>query len=143
MCDPCGVCGQKATVWILNPDIRSEHMLICVNCGKTAGVYCEKHEVPHQGFDDGSTACLMCINEEVRDGIGRREEIAEFIRTGLPPEEFEEIQEMTEATGVICCCDWQTALLRLLVCKAQRNREELLITVSNLIEEGTAAFLLS
>ena len=142
MPDVCDTCGKEAVEWILNPDNKSKHALICVDCGKNTGVFCEKHEVPHQGFEDSSTACLKCINETVRLNLVKREEIAQFIETSLPPEEFEELREAAELAGDISCCDWQTALLRFVVSKAYRSRVSLAAAIGNLVEDGTAAFLL-
>lgn len=143
MTDVCDTCGKMAIEWIQNPDGKSPNWIICVDCGKTAGVYCQEHEVPHQGFDDGTTACLLCINVTMRLNFEDRNEIARSIEISLPPEEFEELKIAAEKAGNVSYCDWQMELLRLAVYKSHRRRESLAATIGNLIEEGTAAFLLS
>jgi len=142
MPDVCGFCKKEAVEWILNPNNKSEHAIICVDCGKIAGIYCEKHEVPHQGFEDGSTACRSCIHETFLLNMERREEVAQFISSSLPPEEFGTLKEAAEDICEIAWCDWQACLLRFVVSKAFRNRESLGVTIGKLAEEGTAAFLL-
>ncbi len=141
--DVCKKCGREARAHIVNPNVKSEHAIICLACGIEAGVYCEKHDVPHQGFDDGSTACLECIDEEVQLKLGRRTGIGRLIERSLPPEEFAILKKAARGAGHIWRCGWREALLRLVVSKAQRIREEFVVAVSNLIEDGTAEFLLS
>lgn len=142
MSDECGLCGQEASLWIVNPDIRSEQVLICVVCGIKNGVYCEGHDIPHQGFADGSTACLKCIDREVRLNSDRRIAVTQFIESCLPPEEFADLREVAELAASISGPDLETALLCFAVTKSQRRRESLAVILAQLSQEGTAAFLL-
>lgn len=46
--------------------------IVCEKCALTSTSYCEKHKVPHVGYDsDGTTACAWCIEEMVEENISR------------------------------------------------------------------------
>lgn len=72
---------------------------VCIPCSLEQGMYCEKHEIPHLGFSDGTSACRDCIEEEVRN---ESVEIAESFRLGLEgsPQKSQIIEEMG-----LCCND--------------------------------------
>lgn len=67
----CEICGGKMDDLIVMLPIRqldgSYETLACLNCAEQSGVYCLIHGRPHIGFEDETTACLVCIEEKVRD----------------------------------------------------------------------------
>lgn len=145
MPDKCGFCGEDAAVWIINPDLTSEHSLMCVSCGISRGVYCVKHSITHMGFNDGTTACRDCINQEVKVGVQgqRQREVASQIEISLDREEFQDLQRVAEPVADVRGCDQKTVLLYFAVTKAHRLRKSLEETLDLLRQEGKAAFLLT
>lgn len=76
----CEFCGREPDTFILVP-IRGKQgaleMIACMECAVSRGVYCTKHERIHLGFEDGTHACVLCIEEDVRANLHRSDAIAE------------------------------------------------------------------
>lgn len=68
----CEICGADPEVIVLLPKKQPDgryNTLACEPCSIESGMYCQKHERPHIGFDDETTACIPCIEEILeRDG---------------------------------------------------------------------------
>ena len=65
----CEICKQPTDVLNIIP--RDGATFACTNCSKELGMYCDVHQLPHTGFEDGETsACLRCVEEEVQENGG-------------------------------------------------------------------------
>jgi hypothetical protein len=69
----CEICGGEMDDLIVILPIEQPDgcydTFACLNCAEKSRVYCLTHERPHIGFEDGTTACLVCIEEKiVEDG---------------------------------------------------------------------------
>lgn len=83
--DSCRICEQQTDTFnILPPGIRLENArevwMACDNCAQQLGYFCPRHEKPHMGFEDGTTACKICIDDEVEQ---HAEEIASAFFEGV------------------------------------------------------------
>lgn len=63
----CEVCGDiDPDIIVLLPKVQPDGKLdtsACESCAISSGMYCQKHERPHIGFEDETTACIPCIEE--------------------------------------------------------------------------------
>lgn len=62
----CEICGNDPKSIVILPKRQENGSLItlsCEPCAIASGMYCEKHQRPHQGFMDETTACIPCIEE--------------------------------------------------------------------------------
>lgn len=68
----CEICGQDPEMIVLLPKRQPDgrlNTLACESCSKESGMYCQKHQRPHLGFEDETTACISCIEEMLeKDG---------------------------------------------------------------------------
>jgi hypothetical protein len=55
--------------------------LSCLECARKSGIYCLRHNRPHLGFEDGSTACVLCVEEAVEEAD--TEEICKVLKDNL------------------------------------------------------------
>lgn len=66
----CEICGKDPDSYVLLPK-RQENgnleTIACVECSESSGMYCLKHQRPHLGFTDETTACIPCIEEKVQE----------------------------------------------------------------------------
>lgn len=64
-CEYCGV--DPNPVVLLNKPQPDGRLTIysCQDCAIEAGMFCSKHQRPHLGFMDETSACLRCIDEQV------------------------------------------------------------------------------
>ncbi len=68
----CEICGGDPKLIILLPKRQPGGKLntfTCESCAGESGMYCQKHQRPHLGFEDETTACAACIEETLaKDG---------------------------------------------------------------------------
>lgn len=69
----CEICGNDLyDLLVLLPKRQPDGKLVtfaCVGCSIESGMYCQRHQRPHLGFDDETSACMICIDEQVeKDG---------------------------------------------------------------------------
>lgn len=64
----CEICGKDPEEYVILPKRQENGSLItmaCVDCSRISGMYCLKHQTPHLGFVDDTSACRDCIEEKV------------------------------------------------------------------------------
>lgn len=66
----CQVCKQETDTFNIlpfgvKPENDREVWMACDNCTEQLGYFCSRHEKPHMGFEDGTTACKGCIDAQV------------------------------------------------------------------------------
>lgn len=100
----CHVCGEDPDILVLLPEARGNKAIFgCISCAIKLGLYCEKHDGPHTGFDDGLSACLKCIEELSEKNEHVCQELLTRLRSRITEEEREELDDwletVTEITG--------------------------------------------
>ena len=64
----CEICRSPSSIINILP-IRQQdgklNTLACDKCAEKSGAFCPTHQRPHLGFEDGTTACKVCIDEKV------------------------------------------------------------------------------
>jgi hypothetical protein len=100
----CEICGKDpGDLTVILPIPRESGNLItmaCLECARKSGVYCLKHNQPYSAFKDGTTACLICI-EELKN-FSMTEAAALFLnlrRDDMP--ESERLREWAEEAAFI------------------------------------------
>lgn len=78
----CEICGETVADLAIIP-IKQENgsliTLACIKCAKDKGMFCTRHNRPHIGFEDGTHACILCIEEEV-ESMGITDYLQNFCR---------------------------------------------------------------
>jgi hypothetical protein len=123
----CQKCGKHEPQHIMLLPVQnpgdSPGWLVCEECGRKSGAFCEKHNSIHQGFIDGTTACLRCIEEMVasraNDAEGIREKIWEF----LSKPDRDVLDDAAEVAAEIMGCSESMAVLRFVASKALRTHQ--------------------
>lgn len=122
----CELCHTEQDVFALLPIKQVDGALqtiACRNCGIKAGKYCTKHDIPHTGFDgDETTACLRCIEDEVRVEASQGPRYLVWLTAELPPTERDRLQEWFEMVTEITGQDEATCLMRALITKKLRTQ---------------------
>ena len=119
----CELGGHSANELYILPIRRENGFLIifaCENCAKMSEVYCSTHKIIHQGFLDGSTACLKCIEEEVRGKEYYAEMFLNIIIQALTEDENESLLMWANASSDITGNSVKICVLRALITKAHR-----------------------
>lgn len=83
----CEICGSDAKLLLLlplrQPDGKLE-TLVCERCAEKSPAYCSVHQHAHQGFFDGTTACLLCVEHVVAGHLAYGDQIYARLFDHLP-----------------------------------------------------------
>ena len=131
----CEICGSDPEVIVILPIHRLDgclNTLACWDCARQSEAYCLKHDVPHLGFVDGSTACRNCIEEELAE---HGKEIAKALQSGIALFQNREpwLPLFEWAKDVVCLTgqSLDTCIARAVVTLAKRRQ----VTASEIIQE--------
>ena len=126
----CEICDKKDmdTTVILPPGRIVKpgeplNVMACLECAKGSALYCHKHEKPHLGFEDGSTACIGCIEEKVFSAKWQAILYSNQIKESLSEDGYREIyREALKASRVVGSTP-EMAILRFIITKAMRKHQ--------------------
>jgi hypothetical protein len=93
----CEICLNDSDTLVILPIHQPNGSLItiaCEKCAEKSSAYCKIHHSPHRGFEDGATACKMCIDNKVEK---YSEEIAE---------KFKMIVDRMESSNLLPFTKW-------------------------------------
>lgn len=142
----CGVCGKDIGKVIVNLPLKkadgSLSTLVCLKCAQKSSLFCKKHQKPHIGFSDGTTACIYCIEEMVAKNQEKRDIIANELQEKLPQEELKRLMEWATESSSKTCSNVNTCILRVVVTKAKRNNQSIKEVLKNTIEAKSVKCLL-
>jgi len=110
--------------------------LVCEDCAKKSKAYYQKHERPHLGFMDGSTACIYCVEELVEANKDNAIEIRDRVRATLPMDQLEELDDTAECAAEISKCSKSVAILRFIASKAMRSHQTVEKVIYQITKSG-------
>lgn len=119
----CELCGKEPEAFVLMP-IRGKYGALetigCLDCAISRGVYCTKHERPHLGFEDGTHACVECVEGDVRANLRHATVVYTRIAREFPGSEQVEIGEYLESLSFLISSTREQNLLRPIAMLARR-----------------------
>ena len=125
-CEFCGFDSDR--IIILNiaseKNIGSLNTFACLDCAEKSEAYCLRHEMPHLSFFDATTACRLCIEEEV-EHLGEKtanEYFCELLES-LPKIKFNEIYEWFESVSILLDEPIEKSILRGIITYARRHNK--------------------
>ncbi|MBX4200404.1 hypothetical protein KW790_03030 [Candidatus Parcubacteria bacterium] len=131
-CDSCHEdIGELIVLIPLKQGGRLES-LVCLECARKSGYYCLKHEHPHQGYSDDTSACLLCVDEMVRANLHRVRILAAVVEESAPLD----MMVLSEEKGLdfLSEYDRDVQILRVL-CEASLGKK---ITLDDLVRKISA-----
>jgi len=138
----CEICGKDSEVIVLLPRARGNDKLTsCVSCAIELGLYCEKHQRPHTGFEDSLSACLLCINEESKKREETGEGLLQTLRPLLREGELKGLDRWLEFTMEITGDSEGHCFVRAVVGKALRLNEPIKDVQIRIIRERSIRFI--
>ncbi len=131
----CEICQQDiGDIMVILPIRRGDgalNILACLGCAKKSSAYCLKHDKPHLGFEDGSTACRECIEELVAEKKFQENFFSLTLENELPDKELNRLLFWASEAAALTCNFPNTCILRALATKALRSKQ----TIEKVIEE--------
>ena len=142
----CELCGSSSFDTIVILPIRQNNgnlfIIACLKCAKGSSVYCKKHNRPHLGFIDNSTACIPCIEEIAAEREYEGLIVLVLLRKRLPSEEFNHLFQVAEAARAVTKSSGCVCIMRFLVAKALRTNQDILEIVKEIIDRKSVASIL-
>jgi len=142
----CELCGKDPNVVMLLPLHQPDGKLcimVCEECGKASSAYCTDHETIHQGFMDGSTACIPCIEKLVSEHSHQAEEMYSALKRGLPELLWDVLDEVAEVSSDLTSSPKEISILRFLATKAKRSGEPVEDILAHVVSKRSIAIILS
>lgn len=102
----CEICGtEDREVFVVLPLHQPDGKLdtiVCLACAEKSRHYCLKHQRPHLGFADGTTACLVCIEERtIEEGEKIADALLSFIQNNPSLLGLSELYRWGEITSLL------------------------------------------
>lgn len=142
-CENCG--KEDCNKFVLLPH-RSEDKglvnIVCVDCAENSSAYCKKHEKPHIGFFDRSTACLTCIEETVEQKRSEGFNVWEILKEELPKEELLRLIEWAEFSAFAIRDIEEKCMIRAVVTKALRTNNEIENVIGEILSKKSVSSIL-
>ncbi|OGD62004.1 hypothetical protein A2215_04555 [Candidatus Berkelbacteria bacterium RIFOXYA2_FULL_43_10] len=137
VCEICGVDAVSAILPIHQPN-GSLITLGCLDCARTQGVWCDRHNSPHIDLGDGH-GCLRCIEVETQSTAGT--DYLVRLKAELPVESYEELIEWVQTSGAVSGSDRETALRRFVITRAHAHGITVEEVIERVVGEQSADFL--
>lgn len=142
----CEICGKRdPKVKIILPLKQLNGKLetsACETCARNSTAYCEKHDRIHQGFIDGTTACISCIEESVKLHAEMASDFRGQLFRILSRHERQELKEAAELSSLVTGSPQETSILRFLVTKAKRDHQTIYQILEKVREKKSVRFML-
>jgi hypothetical protein len=142
-CELCGNdIGEIPVSLPLKKADGSISTMACLKCAEKSPAYCKKHERPHLGFFDDTTACIYCIEEMVTENRKKEVSIANDLRQKLPPKEFMRLLEWANESSFVTGSSGETCILRAIATKAKRSSQSIKEVLEKIIETKSIEYIL-
>ena len=141
----CEICRRDPQFLMLLPLPQSDGNLCtfaCEACAQKSSAYCTLHQTIHQGFIDETTACLICIQQEVSDQSLRSEAVCKKLQLLLSPEWWEVLVEAADLSAEITGTDRGICIIRFIATKAMRVHEVFDATYERILKAKSPASIL-
>ena len=94
------------------------------------------------GFMNGSTACILCIEEMVKTNQHNAKSIHDRILEALPDDQQEDLEEATEISALVTNSSESLAVLRFVVSLAMRSHKTIEDVLSEITQSGSVKSIL-
>lgn len=142
----CEICGKKPPLYIMLLPIRKDdgdlETMACEECGRKSTAFCLKHNAIHQGFDDGSTACIKCINKMVETNTGSALDTKKKIFMSLHPDEQSRLRQAADMSSSFTGDTIEISVVRFIASKAKRSLQPFERVVNEILQSGSVDCIL-
>lgn len=139
----CEVCQKATNILNIIPQKRGDGSLItlaCTECATKSDMFCTNHQRPHIGFEDDTTACVSCIEEEVAQKGGEISLLffGEITKSAKEKEIIRAMKNYVETTSAIMASPKIHCVARAIVTAALRSGRSTDEVISQTVQEGPA-----
>ena len=141
----CELCHEDiGKTMVLLPITKQDgclNTISCLRCARNSSAYCTKHNKSHLGFDDGTTACVLCVEEMVAGCANLSNDIFAQLKT-LPDDEYERLMQYVYGLRRITRNSEEVCILRLIAIKALRVKHNLMFVVNEVVARRSVEYIL-
>lgn len=121
----CFYCGksdvQTMDINIPNPDPNKDYGIsACISCAIRNDMYCTLHDTKHEGFEDGTTACLKCAMESASTRTAGEYKAFSALMNNRPDPENKRLGTVISLISGVLEESAVTATMYVVYCKAMR-----------------------
>jgi len=133
----CEICGKDSEEIVILPIKKQDGnlcTLACLECARKSSVYCKKHNRPHMGFEDGTSACIVCVEEMLVKIKSKKDKVWESFKKELPLIEVLRLLDWAEFSAFCTKDPKEVCILRTIITRALRfnkSPEEILQEIIN------------
>lgn len=110
--------GKHKVPQVIVLSIPGEEAMGCVDCWRERGRWCDLHDMGHQGFVGGHSACIGCIEEEVDRNERFGKQFLQEARKFLPADDVEELNNWLTGSSLVTGQTPSLCFIRLLATRA-------------------------
>ncbi len=142
----CEICHKTDLPLIVILPVKNGDKLdtqACIGCAVKSDAYCKIHDSPHQGFADGTTACLKCVEDTIRGMKWMAMRYSNEIKEALSEVEYHRIVLLAQRSAMITDDSLEVSILRFIVTKAARSKKTETEIMREISSERKASILLT
>lgn len=121
----CGICHILIHGWTWILPIRSGSgtptTIACERCAHELGLICLKHNMPFQGYLDGTVACSQCVEDKTYAMVRKATHYLQLVDKVLEDHEVEAIDNLAKIQSEHFNQSWVTCKLRLIALVSERE----------------------
>lgn len=117
--------------------------LVCRACAERLSLLCREHDTIHEGFADGTHACLACIEDDVCKYQHSAAPIYQRLKTTLPPTALDDLVTRARMSRTITGDTTDRAILRFIITKQHRSNQTISQIVYTMIETESVQLVLT
>jgi len=132
-CEICGADPEEIAILPIKRLGGSLNTIACIPCAVESGVYCVDHNRPHLGFEDDTSACKQCIDEEVLELGPQADLVAGRIEDALPEDQYRCLKSWADMSSVVSGDTPNVCIVRSVVTLSLRTGRGIRITVDEVV----------
>jgi hypothetical protein len=137
-CEICGADTSREIFLPIHQQNGNPNTIACLSCAESSSGYCKQHRAAHIGFYDGTTACVLCVEQVTNSHVEIASSLIERMKSALPTDEWNTVVEIAKMNGLITRSSVQTGLIRILATKALRHKKTVEQTLDDIMRTKRA-----
>ena len=145
MCERCQT--SQTELYLVSPTLHQlttpPNEFICRQCSLGLNILCEQHNALHEGFDDGTHACLQCVVDDLRQHQDAAPMIYQQLKTSLPPTALDDLVTRARISRESTGDTTPIAILRFIITKHHRTHTPINQIIQTMINTESVQLILT
>ena len=146
--DKCEICGGLYIGGIYVVLAKKQpngkyNTIVCLRCAKKSGLYCKKHKRPYVGFEDGTFACIDCIEVKAEKWAEKISKMLSKVIQLSPHKDhiLDSLRRYSRFNKMLLGSSYKVNVARAIVTYALRKRKNIKRIIRELCQKGPQLIL--